>query len=374
MVRQNKHKLKMKSTHKSTLTTFINWFKEAIDSHMCNDIEKMSFFGNLVQLISFPELCMECDECHDFLFYQEQCLSLYIGTSTADQVKQAIHAWGISTQTDKAMNSVRGKKLEFCRSNFSSKDKPVIYFDQNILSRAIDGKDIDIFNILTNLAGMDKYQFAYSPSHTEEIFKIKDPEDRNVFIEKIRHLTKNVSIQPTEENIELIEEDPSYPLARVEATDGSTQAVEEMKFLHTQKRRLYFPQFDTDTHKRSIANNKDIFNSLPDKDFSIIMSYCVTSRRKKDDFKNLSRHLDILNAVYSLHNALDLLGYKLEKSDRTIKSSAHDIEHLIYATQANFFITLDRTLAERAQQIYNFMEVKTEILCGSEEIYRLAGN
>ena len=63
-----------------------------------------------------------------------------------------------------------------------------------------------------------------------------------------------------------------------------------------------------------------------------------------------------------MYQLFDDFGYFVDKKERTIKSSAYDIEHVIYATKCDYFVTDDKNCFKRAEQIYKKIKCKTKIL------------
>jgi hypothetical protein len=70
----------------------------------------------------------------------------------------------------------------------------------------------------------------------------------------------------------------------------------------------------------------------------------------------------VITAINALSKMLDLLGYKIDKKEKTKKSSLHDNEHLIYAFEADYFVTNDTNLLHRAKQIFKFMNAKVKVI------------
>ena len=203
--------------------------------------------------------------------------------------------------------------------------------------------------------------FVYPNSETL-VYKIPDPKEKSLIIEALSELTDNTVILPEEDKNLFFKEDPLFGLNRIEKFDGSTEALEELRLVSSKDREIYLKKYNTHEHKLHIANNGDIFNSLAEDEFRELVSLSHSSLYEKSSFKNITSRTTALHAIYTLSNMLDLLGYKVDKKEKTQKSSLHDIEHLIYGLDSDLFVTNDRKLQSRAIQIYKFMNLEVKVI------------
>lgn len=308
------------------------------------------------------KLCMNCDACFDYYFHYDILIKLNSGQINIHSARKSMQAWQYVKNSDRAEYSINHPRWErkFNRTSVGT-DKKIVYLDQNVISNA--AKDNELGKFLENIAGIHGLQFVYSPAHIEEAYKIPKPESKQEFLSFLTQLTGNFSLQPGEKNtIELFSELPEYPFSRVASSPEAAEAIEANKILKDRDRSIHFPEYNTETHKKEIANFENIFDSLTDAEFRKVIFHSPSGLLSKSSYKNLSSHSSILHAVYTLHAALDLLGYKLDKKERTLRSSAHDIEHLIYGTAVDYFVTADSGLAARARQIYSFMDKHVTVL------------
>lgn len=321
-----------------------------------NGLEVLSSMQDDMSMVDVhrDEFCFTCDMCYCLSFNLAILQDLIDQKITPIQAKKQIQSWKYATYADQAHNGMRSAtKSRFART-LVQVTGDLVYLDQNILTLFVN--DTAIKTAFLELKATGAYQFVYSRSHLEEIYKINDSSNRTLFLNAISQLTDNVSLQPDlGDRISVFKEDPAYPLERVAATPGTTAAVEEMKTLKEQDRELYFAEYNDGSHRVAIGQSKDVFGSLSEDEFCQLMFSSASSRLKKEEFKDLKSHSEILNAIYALHNALDLLSYKREQSERARKSSAHDIEHLIYGAYSQTFVSKDERLVARARQIYQFL-------------------
>ncbi|MEB2648526.1 hypothetical protein SOP86_23085 [Pseudomonas canadensis] len=312
------------------------------------------------------EFCENCDACFDAVFNFNLILSFYVGDVDCVGVGRQKQAWRYSFLTDKAVHGLGDlSALRIDREPILS-DKPLCYIDQNILTQAVNKKDI--LSLLLKIQDDHDIKIVCSVSHFEEIYKISDLESRQDFIDATVALTGEINLQPCSEDdrIKLFFENASITLSRVEMTSNSSEAVEMLKNLKDEDRRLYFEKYNNLDLRKKIGQAEKIFESLSDDEFSRLVCMSSPPGPRKIDFKGLTSHSSIRDAIYFLHNALDLISYKQDKSTRTQRSSAHDIEHLIYGSQCNYFITNDTNLRFRAVEIYSFLGVPIHVLPLSE--------
>lgn len=216
-----------------------------------------------------------------------------------------------------------------------------------------------------------KLDICYSPSHLEEINKTSSNDDVKRLLGKLTELTGNLIVLPDENGHFYAKEEPDYGLKRVNSYPGSTDAVENLKLMSAKERSLFLSKYDTELHKKVIGNNDNIFDSLSDEDFRELLFYTHSSFTSKSSIKKYDGRDKLLHAVYTLFGMLDLLSYRVDSQERTIKSSAHDIEHIIYASEADYFVTKDKKLYQRTKQIYKFLDIKTTVLNHRNYLERL---
>lgn len=347
--------------HEKYITHINTLVRNAINAILDNDREKANniYYNEICSIKITESIFCNCTPCYDLRFNYDLLRKLWISDILPEDAKKALHGKECAKYTGFALESLfaeENTEKEFARIKITT-SKIIVYLDQNIFSECV--KHEKVKNYFSKMKNKGNIQFVYSPSHLEEINKITDSEQQQKFLKCITELTENVCLQPFEDNtISLCIEDPTFPLNRVIQFPNGTDAVEHLKMLNDKSRSLGFPQYDDEEHRKVIGNENAIFHSLSSDDFLKIMSLCNRNGRicsGKEEFKNLKFHKEITFAIYSLHDALDILSFRREKSERTLKSSVHDIEHLIYASKSNFFISKDKNLRDRANQIYSFL-------------------
>lgn len=310
--------------------------------------------------------CENCDACFDAAFNLKLIIEFVTGHIDRTNVSKQKQAWRYSFLTDKAIHGLGDLSKLKTDKKLVTISGPICYIDQNILTQAVN--DSNFYSLLLELRNKRGIKISCSVSHHEEIYKIINPEERQKFIDTIKSLTDEINLQPNSANdqIDLFFENTSTTLSRIEMTANSSEAVEMLKNLKNEDRRLYFEKYNDLNIRKKLGQASNIFDSLPDNEFSQLIAMSCPPGNNKSDFKGLESHSDIRNAIYSLHNAMDLMSFKQDKSERTQRSSAHDIEHLIYGSRCNYFITNDANLRSRAFEIYSFLEFSVQVLPSSD--------
>lgn len=312
------------------------------------------------------DFCDNCDACFDALYNSKLISNFFLGEIDRQMVAVLRQQWKYSFLTDKAVHGLG----DLSRLSVNRKTVVLVgmlcYIDQNILTQAVNREGF----LEQLMAAKVKHglRIIGSVSHFEEIFKISNLEHRDKFAEVLMSLTDGVNLQPCNEDdsIKPFFENASTILSRIDMTAASSEAVEMLKNLKDEDRRLYFEKYNDLDYKKRIGCSSGIFDELTEREFSELVCMSSPPGPRKSDFKNLVRHEKIRDAMYSLHNAMDLMSFKQDKSLRTQRSSAHDIEHLIYASQCNYFVTNDANLRQRAIEIYRFLEFPVRVLSLAE--------
>lgn len=322
--------------------------------------EIMPLYQDVWALPGTPvEPCYSCASCYDYVFYNGLLLKI-ANQKKIDRefLELELYKWKKTQLHDDILTSFKKSSRTKFAYNECSPNRKVIYFDQNMLSDYDSNSSVhEAINKLK-----ENFDICYSPSHLEEINKTSTNNDMKRLLTKLTELTGNLVVLPGENDNIYAFEEPHYGLDRVNAYPGSTEAVEGLKLIDAKKRTLFLNKYNSEQHKKSIGNNDDIFERLSNEDFKELLFITHSRFLSKSSIKENQGRNEFLHAVYTLFGMLDLLSYRVDNQERTIKSSVHDIEHLIYASKANYFVTKDKKLYMRAKQIYKFLDIKTTVL------------
>ena len=220
--------------------------------------------------------------------------------------------------------------------------KKTIYADFNTLGKIEEDLKNNLF-----IFDKDKFEFIYSPNHLEEVYRMNVDEYRDMRIHTITVLTRNNLILPLYNKLSFNTEDPSYSYNRVIRNLKISDLAEEKRELDVEKRKIYLPE--NINLSKTINNVLDVFSVIPKERINF----------KTEKFKNLD---ELRNCIYSMYQLFDDYGYYVDKKKRTIKSSAYDIEHIIYATKCDYFVTDDKNCFKRAEQIFRKIKCNTKVL------------
>ncbi|HEL5403309.1 TPA: hypothetical protein UOJ25_003457 [Stenotrophomonas maltophilia] len=313
------------------------------------------------------EFCGSCDACYDAEFMFRQIHGLKRGLDKRGAAS-ALTDWKRATATDQAMYALRiAEPARFERTRVEPSGR-LYYLDQNILSLA--QRDASLHRALLHAKGSGEVRFVHSPSHLEEIAKIEAEQDRETHVEFLEALSDEVSLQPNDgsDSIVLFHEPLRITLKRVMATIDASKAIEQTKLLGPDVQRFEFPEYleESGFNRSRLNQSTGIFDALTDQEFAKLVALSAPASTSKDYFKGRWMHSEVRSIVYSLHNAMDVMGYKCDKSERKLRSSIHDVEHLIYASSCSVFVTRDGNLRHRAREIFDFMGRSISVLDDKE--------
>ncbi|WP_456272637.1 hypothetical protein [Bacillus sp. AK031] len=199
-------------------------------------------------------------------------------------------------------------------------------------------------------------QYVYSPSHLEEIKRMNNVEEEQNVMSTIRRITSSLFISNFEGNkLSLAHEDPNYGMRRVLKSDVAPD-LEAYRVITAHDRKIFHPE-RTDEVYLSRLTFDEVFNH------PTVVGVCEDFKREELlDKKGRVKHYTFAHqAIYALVRALDNLGFKTDKK-RAIKSSAHDIEHMIYAAGTDIIVTMDKKFKDRAKLIYQRLGISTKVM------------
>lgn len=276
-----------------------------------------------------------------------------------------------------------------------SSNKIRVYLDYNIYNR-ICGNIIDD-KIFKN----KNVNIFLSVAHAEEYYKAckNDIDSKNyekltdIFNEMIS-LTPFGVLNPSKTRIKNINEKFSGCLERVKKYDTSDivnnngKAVHEIQketvesYVKNNKKVINYSNLSCN----EIWNQKEIIDKLnkfpeyidnyKERTFMQIASFygfeqtksiCNNNydkfQLKENCYSKLKDNYALLECVIEfLYNVLGECGYNRDKQERTSISGIHDIQHLIYATYCNYFISEDKTFLKKAKAVYTYLGIETQMI------------
>ena len=235
-------------------------------------------------------------------------------------------------------------------------DRPIVYFDNNTyiyLKRYIPIKKIN-----------KEYQYVYSPAHLEELANSIRENDfqYNCIVQQdllyLSELTDNVEFLPDLNNgIIICCETPDEPLKRVIKDFDGTVLSEQMEKNFLEKRKGFRDEYAL---KVRGSNTSGVLSSTVAKkglnQFAWYHEYENESNKRCfwEHYKN--DYSFLFESLVALVNLLDILDNNPEPSTK-YRSHLHDTTHLIYATKSDLFITSDKRLEDKANEIFRFLDI-----------------
>lgn len=209
----------------------------------------------------------------------------------------------------------------------------------------------------------------------------------------IEEITSSLEYKPSEKGIIRVVETPDKCYKIVEEYDTTKQVERDSLEKFQIDTEHYKQMINTDKHNMSISNYSDsevwnntiinqILQELNDKRESFIimynnsienillLSYGVDKMLPRDfiiarNIYNLrlkESHKELEIIVELLMRMLNFCGYWAEKSERTAVSSTHDVSHCIYATSADYIISMDERFSKKCKAIYTYLGVPTKVI------------
>lgn len=349
---------------------------EALDN---NDDKSIMASIDILKKAEIDISCIKCSSCFDFIFYLSILNDVLTGKINWDSVKEKMHYLKTAEAIDKVLcnlpNNISSNDFNVTNEFDENQGKKVVYFDHNIINEYVKQPEYLNFKKLISKSKLINYEYAYSPSHLEEVYKMKSDDEADIFIAAIRKISNNLVILRKDDNsLSLVYEDPIYSFNRIKKCGKkSTQALEEYRLIKSQDKKIWFPAFTEYEQLRRI-NNKDLFgtdSALLDKALAY-SAYSVEKIKEVVSEGDLTKNYSLLNdIIYKLYNAFDILSFYSDKEEHTIRSGTHDIEHIIYAAKADAFVTNDTKVYKRAKMIFKGLGLTVKVYSLQEFIEQL---
>lgn len=269
--------------------------------------------------------------------------------------------------------------LSYNKSNLSQKfkissvpieqlqDKKTMYIDQNIISY-YENKNSKSHDKIRQLK--DNYHLICS------VYVIEDSVKRHAiffkdYLSTLNELCNNLFIGKIGDSLEIITEDIQTILNRISLWLITTRNA-ELLYTFSRKRDFhtypYFPLRELFDKKfgakelisffQNIQTDQEIYQILevktlfyPDINLLDLINNKINISEKNDK--------EICKIIEDLCSMLDVINFQTCKitNDKLLKSSYQDIQHLQHAWKADYFITADKNLFQRATYIYQLLQL-----------------
>lgn len=303
--------------------------------------------------------CMDCDACLTYVETKKLVYGYVMQQKGATWVKEQMHLVNIARATDEVSrhnNSFVLHPEDFVRFPYKQNHKLLVYLDHNILDKYHKNIHNEITKRIT--PGYADIQYVYSPSHLEEITRMNDYAQEQHVLNTIRKVTSSLFISNFSGNeLSLAYEDPDIGLARVLKNPEIARDVENLRVLEIKTMEIFYPDHKDQSYTRELNEER-----LAKHEY--ITSVCERFERKEmlDKYGRIRDYAEMKRFMRDMIRALDDIGYKTDKKERTRRSSAHDNEHMKYATGADLFVTMDEKLRDRSQFIYEQLGIRTRVM------------
>lgn len=274
-----------------------------------------------------------------------------------------------------------------------------VYLDYNIYNRICEKKIQDsIFknkntNIFLSVAHAEEYHKACKNDvDNENSDKLAD------IVNEMISLTPSGILNPSKTRIKNINEKFNVCLERVRKYDTGDIVTNNGKALHEiqkesadsyvkdNKQVKYYSTlgYDEIWNQKEIIEQVNKFSEYIDKykestfmQIAYLYGYeqakniCNINYKgfqlKENCYSELKDNYSLLECVIEfLHNVLGECGYNRDKEQRTAISGIHDVQHSIYATYCNYFISEDKSFSRRTNAIYTYLGIDTKVISISE--------
>lgn len=219
----------------------------------------------------------------------------------------------------------------------------ILYIDRQIFIDYLEKRDIALVDKIISLKG--KAFFPYSPAHMEEVMAaaIRIGYDYEREIECWSLLSRDYELLE-DGIISLYKEHPMSCFDRCLDICG----WEKTKYANELQAK------EMELRAESIKNNTDITN------IRLHVSQCTCENVFLNE--NVISCIDTLgihNDLITLYVMLELCGFKREDNPKNSFNRMHDITHMLYGTAADYFISNDDKLINKAKAIYKYTGIKT---------------
>lgn len=239
------------------------------------------------------------------------------------------------------------------RINYKKQEKEIIYLDTNIFSKIMEEPDLkDKF-----ISSKNKYQYCYSAYMLEDKVKQNILFTNHVF-ELITQLTDNLTVfyQGVFPNliVDYAFEDPNIIYDRVKLWLFQTESAEDNQYNKMILNKLWF---QTDEKVKYFDHNKMVdYLKNPSKELLLFSSSIGADNAFDKNPNNLYCKINDLLLI------LNILRFRIDTDKSKVISSFQDEEHIKIGHSADYFITSDQKLFDRAKIIYEVCECHTKVM------------
>lgn len=311
-----------------------------------NDVQSLVLISDIYSLNPIYFNVLDLEKNDDFLRVKNLIEGIY------DIFKQSYFVYKHSKNVDQVLTGIHlGNKQKFDQTEYIKSDKKVIYLDTNAFSQILEKSEIRRKIILSK----DRYQYCYSPYLLED--KIK----QNIFFRDkvfnvITEVTDNVLISSSGDypklEVNFRVEDPKIVFNRVKLWLFQTKSAEDNQFNSMILQRLLYKK----NENLKFSNAEEMIKYLINSNEDLEELACVIGA-----YSAFDKDASMNEKISSLLKILDVIEFKVDSKKPKIISSFQDQEHLRVAYIADYFITDDSKLIDRAKVVYKVIDCEIKV-------------
>jgi hypothetical protein len=285
---------------------------------------------------------------------------------------QCYYANKISDCNDRILNiiNVLNKRKSNSKEVSICLNEDTIYIDQNVIAKYMADNS---FSRQMQMLKTKGCIFVGSSFLIEDAIKM-DPIFFKSYCDNLIELTDNYIIQQNNNEVSIKHEELKYSISRVKLFRQFTRAYEERQIFSLKYNEIIYPEFKKNNgYYQAINRNIESFlTESTENDANLsenlekvfaIESFPFTMDNLRSLHINTNNNGTITNIIDGLCKFLDVINYRIELMDKKkIMSSIQDNEHIKCARAADYFVTDDKNLFERAKLIYKILDINTKVL------------
>ncbi|MBQ9433036.1 MAG: hypothetical protein IJU26_02355 [Synergistaceae bacterium] len=272
-----------------------------------------------------------------------------------------------------------------------------IYLDHNVYINCQKCRRLRDF--VSTRCDSECIQVLYSPAHIEEVYRVdalpNSPHKAGTaeLLKIIDEITHSTEILPSDKGLVIMHEKTSTVYRRVKTLDTTAIVEQDSKARFQTDSEHYTKMREEDRRNQFISNIapaeiwdylavKDRVDNFNEHSIEIVraqnhslrmlasMLISGTDRRLPEDLylkkgiyntRLKHSHKELEYTIEILMGILNLCGYHAEKKEENALSSIHDTTHCIYATAADYFISMDKRFSRKCEAVYSFLGVDTQV-------------
>lgn len=328
-----------------------------------------------VQILCGSDLLLSSQEQFEYQYMLEMYHEFMGGTLSPSAAKNGLlsmqKSWLVMQTFDEMLNNGIPNKHEF--SVIDKKNlKQTVYVDMNIMSALIE--QVEIMNT-------GDYQFVYSPEHIED-FVFSKPEYHIPSLEAISSITDDIEVAYAERGGYTFGKEKALFVYknRVLPDIENIKRAKDMKAIDYSM-DLEYEYRNPSKYSGSVPiDDPFLFITKFKDDIDQVLLRIGAPFRIEDliDSKSeIKEYSDCNPIIHHLYHAMDIMGFQQDKISenkineatslshdnyRKIRSSRLDIEHILYGSCCDYFITLDKKLFFRDSIIIKLLNRKCKVV------------